>query len=41
MRTDTAASTAALADYLQQCRCIVEFVDDRTIKVGVAPGSLP
>jgi len=40
IRTETAASTTSLAEYLRRCECFVETVDARTIEVRVATGSL-
>ena len=38
--TNTTASTHALAVYLRRCGCVVEFVDETMLDVGVQPGSL-
>ncbi len=39
IRTDTAASTASLTDYLQRCGCIVAVIDRRIIEVTAKPDS--
>jgi hypothetical protein len=39
IRTDTAASTASLADYLLRCGCIVEVIDRRVLDVAAKPES--
>ena len=39
LRTDTAASTASLADYLRRCGCIVEVIDRRIIDAAARPQS--
>lgn len=38
--TGSASSTSDLAGYLRRCECIVDFIDDWTLEVGVRPGSL-
>jgi hypothetical protein len=40
IQTESAASLESLAEYLERCECIVRFLDERTIDVGVAPRSL-
>lgn len=40
IRADTAASAAALADYLRRCECIVHVVDERTLIAITTPQSL-
>lgn len=40
IRTGSASATSGLAGYLRRCECLVEFVDDWTLEVGVRPGSL-
>ena len=40
IRTGSASSTSDLAGYLRRCMCIVAFVNDWTLDVGVQPGSL-
>jgi hypothetical protein len=40
VRTGSTSSTTDLAGYLRRCDCLVEFVDDWTLEVGVRPGSL-
>jgi hypothetical protein len=39
IRTGSASSTSELAGYLRRCDCLVEFVDEWTLEVGVRPGS--
>jgi hypothetical protein len=39
IRTGSATSTSELAGYLRRCDCLVEFIDDWTLEVGVRPGS--
>jgi hypothetical protein len=39
IRTDTAASSASLAEYLRRCECIVEVIDRRVIEVTARPRS--
>jgi len=39
LRSDTAASAASLADYLQRCGCIVEVIDRRIIDAAARPQS--
>ena len=39
LRTDSAASTASLADYLRRCGCIVEVIDRRIIDAAARPQS--
>ena len=40
IRTGSASSTTDLAGYLRRCECILEFLDEWTLEVGVRPGSL-
>jgi hypothetical protein len=40
IRTGSASATSDLAGYLRRCECLVEFVDDCALEVGVRPGSL-
>jgi len=40
IRTGSVSSTSELAGYLRRCDCLVEFVDDWTLEVGVRSGSL-
>ena len=39
IRTDSAASAAALADYLRRCECAVEPIDARIIDAAARPHS--
>src|SRR4051812_33116817 len=39
LRSDTAASTASLADYLRRCGCLVEVIDRRIIDAAARPQS--
>ena len=39
IRTDSAASAASLADYLQRCECIVEVIADQIIDAATRPRS--
>jgi hypothetical protein len=39
LRSDTAASTASLADYLRRCGCIVEVIDRRIMDAAARPQS--
>jgi hypothetical protein len=39
IRTDTSASSASLADYLQRCGCIVAVIDKRVIEATTTPQS--
>lgn len=39
IRTDSAASSASLAEYLRRCECIVEVIDRRVIEVTARPRS--
>jgi hypothetical protein len=40
IRTGSVSSTSELAGYLRRCDCLVEFVDDWTLEVGVRSGLL-
>jgi len=39
IRTDSAASAASLAEYLQRCECIVEVIDHQIIDATARPRS--
>ena len=39
IRTDSAASSASLAEYLRRCECIVEVIDSRIIDATARPQS--
>jgi hypothetical protein len=39
IRTDSSASSASLADYLQRCGCIVSVIDRRVIEATARPQS--
>lgn len=39
IRTDSSASSASLADYLERCGCIVAVVDRRVIEATAKPQS--
>jgi hypothetical protein len=39
IRTDSAASAASLAEYLQRCECIVEVIDRQIIDATARPRS--
>jgi hypothetical protein len=40
IRTDSSASSASLADYLQRCGCIVAVIDRLVIEATAKPESL-
>ncbi len=39
IRAESAESLDSLADYLKRCTCLVRFVDEQTIDIGLLPQS--